>query len=224
MIKPSCTYSLDQVRESGLIPAARMIEVVAEIESRIEKCYDAQKREIDNCALAVFPSGKRWIYPRMDHDPKGDFIRRELLGEVLTETELKLINDRCHVSWSENAEAKRFETATKLDSWDGWVTNDDDYWESVEDYLDMEGDDDPPEYLWVAEPQEVIPSLDVGDVVEHWISDRGWEEMETDDLNGVKELQAALDAFVEMNKGVVSYRPDYKRCVLLASYLSSTTD
>lgn len=35
------------------------------------------------------------------------------------------------------------------------------------------------------------------------------------DLNGVKELQAAVDVFNEANKGVISYEVDYNRKVRL---------
>ncbi len=217
-MKPYCSYSLDQIAESHLIPASRMLAIVAEVESRIEKAFDSQGHALTNCALAAFPNGERMLYPRMDHDPKGEYIRRELLAHVLTPEELKLVNDCCSTSWRENTDAKRFEKATKLTQWDGWVTDGNDYWESVEDYLEDRGAGEGT-YLWCCQPQRVIPDLDVAGVTEHWVCDRGWEDMDEHDLNGVAALQAALDAFVEANKGVVSYRPDYAQAVLLADYI-----
>ena len=77
-----------------------------------------------------------------------------------------------------------------------------------------------PLYLWVAEPQQVITHLDAADVTEHLICDRGWEDMGLDDCEGTKELQAALDAFVEANAGVVAYHMDQTRVVLLDAYLA----
>lgn len=220
-MKLYCSYSLDQVVESHLIPASRMLAIVAEVESRIEKAFDSQGRALTDCALAVFPDGKRMLYPRMDHDPNGEYIRRELLAQVLTPGELKLVNDKCHTGWSDATEAKRFEKATKLTSWDGWVTDGDGFWPSVGEYMDERCDREwTHSYLWCCNEQPVIPNLDVAGVTQHWVEDRGWEEMSPeDDLEGVAALQAALDAFVEANKDVVSYRADYEQCVLLAGYL-----
>lgn len=225
-----CSYSLDQVRDSGLIPPARMEAITADIESRISEPRTADGRPITSAKLATFPDGTLMLYPRMDHDPEGDYIRRELLGAVLTEAELKLVNADCHRGWRDAADAKHFAVAQKLESWDGWVTDGDRYWRDVETYLDERGDElegheeQPftPPYLWIATSQPVITDrLDVADVTEHYVSDRGWEDMDVDDLEGVKELQVALDAFVEANRGVVSYTQDKTRVVLLAGYLTA---
>ncbi len=83
--------------------------------------------------------------------------------------------------------------------------------------LESEGEEWP-KCVWAAQGQVVIPALEVGDVVEHYVCDRGWEDMNTDDLHGVTELQAALDQFVEANKGVLSYNPDYSTTILLAAW------
>ncbi len=107
------------------------------------------------------------------------------------------------------------------------MTDGDRFWRDVETYLDEVGepeeDEEPPSvppYLWLATPQRVIPDLDVADVMGHYVDDRGWEEMSVEfDLEGVPAFQAALDAFVEANKGVVSYTQDTSRCVLLDGYL-----
>ena len=226
MTKPYCYHSLDQVRESGLISTARMDAIVADIESRISEPRTADGRSITSAKLATFPDGSLMLYPRTAHDPEGRYIRRELLSALLTPEELKIINDHCSSASSAAADAKRFEKAEKLTEWDGWVTDGDRYWDSVESYLDERGEPDEddgegPTYLWVATPQQVIPDLDVADVVEHYVTDRGWEDCSVDDLEGVKELQAALDVFVKANKQVVSYTPDTTRAVLLAGYLQT---
>lgn len=219
-MKPYCYHSLAEVRTSGLLSLERMTAIEAEIESRISEPRTADGRPITSAKLAAFPDGTLMLYPRMDHDPEGQYLRRELLAAILTPDELKLVNRHSLSVQSERRDAARFEKAAKLDTWEGWVTDGDTYWDSVETYLDQREDNDwEHTYLWVAVPQRVIPHLDVGDIVEHWVTDRGWEDMDTDDLEGVKELQAALDHFVEINKMVVSYVPDYTRAVLLAFYL-----
>ncbi len=221
MTKPYCTYNLDQVRESGLIPAARMEAIIADIESRISEPRTPDGRPITSAKLVTFPDGTMMLYHRMDHDPDGDYMRRELLAVVLTPEELKLVNDQCHNASSAAREAARFEKAEKLDSWDGWVTDGDGYWDSVESYLDERDEEDwTHSYLWVATPQQVIPDLDVDSVTEHHVTDRGHEDMTVDDLESVKELQAALDAFVAANALVVTYTMDTTRVVLLDAYIA----
>lgn len=227
MTKPYCYHSLDQVRDSGLIPAERMAAITADIESRISEPRTADGKVITTAKLATFPDGTLMLYPRMDHDPEGEYIRRELLATVLTPDELALVNKHCSACWAAAADARRFEKATKLDRWDGWVTDGDRFWDSVEAYLDEEGDEieewereTVPLYLWVAVPQQVIPHLDVTDITEHWITDRGWEDCDLDAFEGVAELQGALDTFVSLNGHVVSYVPDYSRAVLLNGYLT----
>ncbi len=226
MKRPYCYPNLDEVRESHLIPAARMAAIDAEIESRITEPRTPDGHPITTAKLATFPDGKLMLYPRMDHDPEGTFIRRELLAEMLTLEELEMVNKHASGIANARADVKRFEKATKLDRWDGWVTDGESYWDSVEAYLDERGDDIEdgeeeavPLYLWVAEPQVVVPSLDAADITEHWITDRGWEDCDLDAFDGVKELQAALDAFVALNAGVVAYHMDSTRVVMLDAYL-----
>ncbi len=85
------------------------------------------------------------------------------------------------------------------------------------DHLESAGEEWP-EYVWAAKPTTVIQGLDVASVVEHRIEAHGWEDMDDNDLNGVAELQAALDKFEEANATVKSYWPDYTTAILLAPW------
>jgi hypothetical protein len=226
MTKPYCYHTPAEVRESGLL-SGRIDAIEAEIESRISEPRTADGKVITSAKLAAFPDGTLLLYPRMDHDPEGRYIRRELMAAVLTPDELKLVNDHCLSAQSAARDLARLEKATKLDHWDGWVTDGDGFWDSVESYLDEKGDEIEtgaeeavPLYLWVAVPQQVVPHLDVAGVVEHWIDDRGWEDCDLGAFEGVETLQAALDAFVQANAKVVSYSSDYTRAVMLNSYLA----
>jgi hypothetical protein len=221
-MKPYCHHNLDEVRTSGLLSPERMAAIDAEIESRISEPRTADGRPIASAKLATFPDGTLMLYPRMDHDPEGQYLRRELLAAILTPEELKLVNRHSLAAQSARRDAARFEKAAKLTEWDGWVTDGDHYWDSVGTYLDeRENEDWEHTYLWVATPHQIIPHLDASDITEHWITDRGWEECDLDAFDGVEELQAALDHFVEANQKVVSYSPDYTRAVLLDSYLAA---
>ena len=42
-----------------------------------------------------------------------------------------------------------------------------------------------------------------------------YEDFDFNDLNGLTELKAALDAFNAANEDKISYSPDYKRAVIL---------
>jgi hypothetical protein len=147
-------------------------------------------------------------------------MRRGCLPAVLTAAELELINRTCLDARSSEQEKAHFAKAAKVESWDGGAWLGDRYFSSMDelcDHIESHGEKWP-EYVWAARPQTVIGSLDVAGVVENQITDRGWEDMETSDLNGVAELQAALDRFVEANAAVHSYVTDYSTAILLGAW------
>lgn len=231
MTKPYCQYSLDQIRQSGLFSQKRLAAIEAEVAARTQPCFDRDGKEITTAKMADLGEGGRYLYLRYDgNHHQEEYMQKDILAVALTSDELKLVNDRCTEGWRQQVEAKRFEAATKLDQWDGWVTDGDRYWDCVEAYLDERGDEilDAGEgeivpYLWAAKPRQVIPSLDVSDVADHYIDNVGWEDMEISDLKGLPELQAALDAFVKANGNIVSYWPDYTKAIMLTNYLKPTT-
>lgn len=237
--RPTMYHSVDQVASSGLLSAERVSELLADIERRIERVYDAEKRLIQNAFIACFPNGDRMLYTRAAHDPQNTYARRELLASLLTDDEINLINDLYHTAHCERQDAERFAKAQHIDeaNWSGSVFWGDQWYDSLEAFWDVwvsdhcnwdseqkrfvlgSGDDEVevPRYVWAAQSQAVIPSLDVGDIVDHWVCDRGWEDMGTNDLNGLKELQQALDDFVQANSPVVSYAPDWTKAIILDS-------
>ncbi len=144
-------------------------------------------------------------------------------NNIVTIEELKLVNDHASTRWSAQREKSHFDKATKISDRDyqGFVYWGDEYFSEMKEMLDrlMEDCNDPediPEYVWATDPHMVIPSLDIGHVVADHMDNNGWEEMEMGDLNGVNELQVALNIFVEANKTVVSYFPDYKTAVVIS--------
>lgn len=131
-------------------------------------------------------------------------------------------HDACEQMERAQRDAERMERATKLETWDGWVYewggggSNNGYYESVEAYVDhlVEYDglepEDWPEWVYVAEPRPGV-DLDLGTILESAYSD-GYDDMD-DDLKGTKELEAAIKAFNEANKGVLVYGADCKRAV-----------
>lgn len=220
--RPRFYLSLDQVRESQLLTPARLAAVEAEIESRISIPQDPQGRPIENARLADHSPWPRMLYPRMDHESNWDYMRRELLAVVLTEGERQVLDRHALSAAQGKREIAAFAKATKIKDLDyeGGVYWGDTYYPSIDEFYDNTIDDVdkgcPPEYVWAARPQQVITSrMNVADITENEICDRGWEEMSVDDLEGVTELQAALDVFVAANAAIVSYQPDHKTAVLL---------
>ncbi len=241
--RPTLYYNLDQIIDSGLLFESRLAELNAEIDARIglprteSGLVIATSRVVDLRPVGA-TEPRLFIYPRVETgDYQDAYMRREILNVLLTDEEAFRIHDYCSSASSARREERLFGEAKKVlaSEWDGWVVFGDDFHQSVEEFMDdwvsdhQDWDDekkcfvmDPevlagrPTFVWAARPQVVIPKrLDVADVTEHYVTDRGWESMDIDDLEGVKELQLALDAFVEVNKGVVSYQEDNKVAILL---------
>lgn len=234
--RPTMYHSLEQVCDSGLIPEGRMTELLAQIESRLEAAYTKDGQPITNALVASFPDGRRMLYTLHDHDPQQQYCRRELLAALMTDAEIELVNACYSSAVRHRIEADRFARAEKVlaSGWSGWVCDGDRFWDSVGSYLDevAPGDEElcdgteeaPCPYLWAAQPECVIPSFDVADVVGHWLDDRGWDEMDTTDLEGVASFQGAIDTFVSINGHVVTYRPDYTKAIILSPDIAYRTE
>lgn len=217
--KPFCYYNEEQVRESRLLSPERMAEVTAQIDARIEPCFDGAGNKLKEAFIAQCPEG-RMLFARVDSDGQREYLRRSVLAGVLTEAELKLVNDRCSSERSAAKDAEAFAKAKKVEAWDDGAFLGDRYFGSMEelcDHLECKGGEWP-EYVWAAKSQTVIGGLDVARVVESDLTDRGWEGMDTNDLKGTVELQVALDKFTEANAGVKSYWPDQSIAILLAPW------
>ncbi len=219
MKKKFCQVTEQYVRESGLLTPERLAEVTAEIDRRIEPCFDRQGRELKEAFIAECPEG-RMLFARVDSDGQREYLRRSVLSGVLTDAELDMVNNRCIDAREVKRSAEFFTKAKKVEAWTDGAFLGDRYFSSMDelcDHLESEGEEWP-QYVWAAQSKTVIGKLDVADVVENQISDSGWEDMDTNDLNGVPELQAALDKFAEANATVKSYWPDHSTAILLAAW------
>lgn len=85
------------------------------------------------------------------------------------------------------------------------------YYETVEDAID--GFDDPPEYVWSAK-NVGLRKASIEDLIER-ILENAWEDADIDDLNGIEELESAVDAFNEANAGIPVYMVDYNEALVL---------
>lgn len=121
-------------------------------------------------------------------------------------------------------EAERFEKASKIppDDYDGYVYYDAgphdgyfDSWDEFEEWAEENYTDRShwPEYVWACNDIG-LRKASVSDITEN-ILDGMWEDADEDDLIGIMELAAAIDAFNEANKGISFYQPDYTRAILV---------
>ena len=217
-MKTYCHYNEDQIRESGILSPERMAEVSAQIDGRLSPAFNAKHQPLLNCMIADLSPEPALMFVRLDDGNAREYMRRSVLPAVLTEAEMTLINEKCMAGWRKAKEVERFSKADKLTAWDGGVFNGDSWFVSIGEMLDDCDDDELPEYVWAASGRAVIPSLSVSEVVEPYVCDCGWEDMDDDDLKGVKELQTALDAFTAANAGVMSFEPDYTKAVLATAW------
>jgi len=138
-----------------------------------------------------------------------------------TGSRFRLICDPCQELKFENKEKERFEKSEKLTSYDGWVYSEghgykDGYFESLEDFYDWASEldeNDWPEYVWTCTPNYFVQA-DIQDISQQ-ICDNSHEDFDFDDLDGIQELEKALDQFNEKNNSVCSYEVNYKQSVLV---------
>lgn len=223
MSKPYLNSDWDYFKASNLLSAERCAEIDREVEKRTKPLITSGGTVVENGYTLTFPDGKSFLYLVSNYTTI-QHHQKDLIAALLTPEELTLLNDRASSERRADKEAHLLETATKVSDldWKDGVWWGDDFYPSVEEALDDvvtnvgDANGEIPTYFWAAKSRVVIPSLDVSNVVENWIEDRGWEDMEIDDLDGVEELQVALDKFVEQNKGVVSFELDHNIVVVLS--------
>lgn len=130
-------------------------------------------------------------------------------------------DDRDFKAKCEREEEDLFDKAAKIASkdWSGdQCYYEDHYFDSVEDFLDWAENNfiEPshyPEYIWQAHNQGVRKA-DIEDVIANCV-DSLWEDADYSDLNGVDELQAAIDAFNKANESITVWMVDYSTAIIL---------
>lgn len=132
----------------------------------------------------------------------------------------------CIAAKDREKEAARFAAAEKVETWDGWIYSEghgnnegffrdlDELREWIEDECD-DGAPEMPEYVWTCDAIN-FAFVHLDQFTEYIESNsEAYDDFDVDDLQGLDDLQKALDAFNEANKSVVSYRPNRKRALLL---------
>jgi hypothetical protein len=124
----------------------------------------------------------------------------------------------CRKLKDEAREKARFDAAEKVTDWDGPVYSDglgynDGYFSELDAlYEDIEPED-LPNYVWCCDSDPTV-SLSIGSFLDNIEFPENQDEH---DLDGLKELQEALDIFNDKNKNVTTWTPDYKRVYVIRS-------
>ena len=133
--------------------------------------------------------------------------------------------DSCRAKLAAQKEKDRFDAAEKIPAanYTGWVYSDaigsnNGFSTSVEEFSDAfechaEPGTEPPAYVWACAETHFCHA-DIGDITSG-MEGEAYEDFDFNDLNGLTELKAALDAFNAANEDKISYSPDYKRAVIL---------
>lgn len=136
-----------------------------------------------------------------------------------TGSRMWLVCEECRKKEELQKEKARFDKAEKLTVWDDWVYCEghgrDGYCESLDELKDeceSEGWE-LPEYVWACEAKRFVQA-DLSDITQR-ISEDGPEDWDSEDLEGLEELKAALAVFNAANIEKVAYWPDYTKAVLL---------
>lgn len=220
--KPHLSDDWETIKGSCLLSSDRAAQIETEVAARTKPLVTSGGTVVANAHTLTYPDGKSYLVTVTDYaDIK--WHQKNLIAALLTPEEIEMLNDLASSRWAAQTEKARFEKATKISDRDysGGVWWGDEYFSEMEEMLDklMWDCDDPediPEYVWAVTPTLVVSDLSVDDLLEHHIDNHGWEGMTPADLHETADLQAALNSFVEANKGVYSYLPDYKTAVVLS--------
>lgn len=122
--------------------------------------------------------------------------------------------------WNEESrqkEAERLEKAKKISEKEYTGTfvfgPDDNYYEDIESAIDQYLEGQEPEYVWACKDIGV-PKANAESIYENLL-DNMWEDADHNDLNGVDELEAAVEAFNKANDSIHVWTPDYSTAVLV---------
>lgn len=116
-------------------------------------------------------------------------------------------------------DAELFEKAEKIaaNDYDGIVFYDDQYFESINDFLEWANDNHYLKFVWAAEAKPVKLNLDLINYVFESIDDNGYEDlsesMQFKEL--FQELRAIQDKFTEVAASNVVYEVNYKKAIVL---------
>jgi hypothetical protein len=211
----SCPYSFEQIQSSEVFPAERMAELAKFLKETPVKALKPDGSEIQT--LLIVPTTKGESAFIVENENSRTYMEQCMLPTILTAEEQEALRGNWRHSQDEarfNRRLKEARTAGKFhlaSKWGGGVFYNEEYYSAIGDLYDILADvpsDEVPLYIYAASPRRVIPEIDFSELVDDHIENNGWEDMSSDDLSGVAELEAALAAFGKANAGITSFWED----------------
>lgn len=152
------------------------------------------------------------------------YRNKQVLDILLDGEEIRKFNEYANESYSKANDARRFEKAEKIskESYTGWVYCEgagynEGYFESIQDFEDwLENDNDEGldvEYVWACNEHPCL-NINASDIIGGGTQE-AYEDFDSSDLEGVEEFKNAVEKFMKLNEGLVSYTPDYSKVILL---------
>jgi hypothetical protein len=206
-----------RLKDAGLIPPERCLEIASYLGD-------------DQFEPAVLKNGRlipEWFSHKITGQIFNDHLmqlnnkwsrNRMILDVILTAEEIEKINKHGNEAWSRVNDKQRFDRATKVPAanWLFPVNNGDEYWETVDEYLEQMEDEgnELPDYIWGVDQIESTLSLDATDIVDNATEGKG-EDLCAADFIGFAEFEKEVEKFVELNKDHKSWYASGKVAVLL---------
>lgn len=131
-----------------------------------------------------------------------------------------LMCDKCSQAEEDKKELARFNSAEKLTDWDGPIYahglgSNEGFFEDISCFLDFleEEELDEIKYVWAA--QEVPFVCASIDSITESIYNNAYDDFDIDNLEGLEELDKAIDKFNTLNKDKMMYEINYSKAILL---------
>lgn len=128
--------------------------------------------------------------------------------------------DSCRSAQRIAREHERYTKAVKLTEWDGWVYVEDmgfqdGYFQDIDELelYCLEDGAELPRYAWTCSTKPLV-HVEADDIYYCVFMDSE-EDRERYRIKGFEEIGKAVGAFNEANKHLLTYQPDFTRCVLM---------
>jgi len=219
-----CKYTIEQISESGLLSEARVVELKEKLRTLPYEAFTKDGKRIPNVMVAPTINGDNAFV--IGHGDAIGFMNRHVLQTLLTHEESAAIDAHCTSAIRAKreaflvAKAKAEGQIIPAEKWDGGVFLDDEYYRSVEDFIedmeDIEENYELPKYLYAAKPHKVVNGDRLYDDILEQLTEDGWEDISDNDFYGLDELKTAIEAFAKANESVVVYHPDCSTLIDMA--------
>jgi hypothetical protein len=214
-------YTWEQIKESKILSPERELEIENLVNSRFDDVYDKNGVKFNNIKqyyLTQKGIKNYYVFP-VNREHFDGFYFREVMQEILTDNEIEKVNKYCLRLNSDREESEQFKKSKKINEseYNDYFFYNDQYYNDFGEFKEeiKDNENNLPQYVWATKSRKILTPTTVNEIFENDIDNNGFEELDMDYFDGVKELQLALDKFVKINEDKVSYWPDYSTSIIL---------